>query len=376
MMIKPLFLNLAALLCMGVSAQDSLVRYYHANGRLSSEGALRDGKPEGWWRNYHENGALRSEGGRKSAMLDSVWSFFDEQGRKETEIAYKNDRKEGMTIQFDTSGAVLAEIPYSNDLREGVAVYYDVQGRKRKEVPFKAGREEGKGFEYAADGRVTALLHYGAGMLRRREDINQTDRQGMRQGPWKEFHANGRVRWEGAFVDDKRHGIFKEYDAQGNLKELAKYDGGVVDTGAAEKLTVEIKRTFHSNGKVASLGGYSKSGKREGLFKEFSTDGSIKGARLYQGDQLLSEGLVNEAGAWKDHGWSITAPGRSALKAATRRGRRMATGASTIEAAKWSSAASTSTASHTGRGLGTTREEPPPAGVVPQGQGGWRIGGI
>ncbi|MBL7956686.1 MAG: hypothetical protein JNM49_01890 [Flavobacteriales bacterium] len=134
-------------------------------------------------------------------------------------------------------------------------------------------------------------------MLRRREDINQTDGQGLRQGPWKEFYPNGRVRWEGGFLDDKRHGIFKEYDVQGNLKEMMKYDVGVLDTAAGDKLSVEIKRTFHPNGRVASLGSYSKSGKREGLFKEFKLDGSIAGARIYQGDQVISEGLVNEAGA-------------------------------------------------------------------------------
>lgn len=199
--------------------------------------------------------------------------------------------------QFDTLGTVLSEVPYVHDLREGLAVHYDEQGRKRKEIPYKSGREEGKGFEFGRDGRVTAILHFGAGMLRRREEINQTDERGLRQGPWKEFHSNGRVRWEGGFLDDQRHGIFKEYDAQGNLKELMKYDAGILDSAAGEKLSVEIKRTFHPNGKVASLGSYSKSGKREGLFKEFKTDGSIAGARIYQGDQVISEGLVNEAGA-------------------------------------------------------------------------------
>ena len=66
-------------------------------------------------------------------------------------------------------------------------------------------------------------------------------------------------------MDDRKQGIFKEYDAKGNLKEMVKYDAGVVDAGAQDKLTVDIKRTFHPNGRVASLGSYSKSGKKEGL---------------------------------------------------------------------------------------------------------------
>ena len=134
-------------------------------------------------------------------------------------------------------------------------------------------------------------------MLRKREDINRIDRAGMKQGPWKEFHPNGKVRTEGTYVDDRLQGIFKEYDALGNLKDLVKYDAGVVDAKAQETLTVEIKRTFHPNGKVASLGSYSKSGKREGLFKEFSLDGTVSSAKIYQGDQLISQGLVNDIGA-------------------------------------------------------------------------------
>ncbi|MBK8225742.1 MAG: hypothetical protein IPK70_01035 [Flavobacteriales bacterium] len=218
---------------------------------------------------------------------------------------YKENRKHGAMRQFDTLGMVTSAVPYLDDLREGFAVYYYPDGTKQKEVPYQSGREEGRGHEYAPDGRIIAILHFGAGMLRRREEINSIDKAGLRQGPWKEFHPNGRVRWEGSFLDDKRHGIFKEYDAMGNLKELNKYDAGVVDTGAADKLTVDIKRTFHPNGKVASLGSYSRSGKREGLFKEFDLKGGITGARIFSGDQLVSEGMVNDSGmlegAWVEY---------------------------------------------------------------------------
>lgn len=41
---------------------------------------------------------------------------------------------------------------------------------------------------------------------------------GLKQGPWKEFYANGKVKWEGSFVDDNKQGLFKEYDALGREK--------------------------------------------------------------------------------------------------------------------------------------------------------------
>lgn len=297
LMMKTWVVVLSVGLCIGTAhGQDTITKYYHANGKISSEGRLVDGKPEGWWVTYYDNGAVRSEGNRKSFKLDSLWRFFDEKGRLTSEISYKEDRKEGSSRRFDTTGTLLSAEQYAHDLKEGIGRYYREGGSLDKEIPYVAGKEEGLGYEYAPDGRVTALLYYKAGMLRRREDINKVDGLGMRQGPWKEFHPNGKVRSEGQYVDDRRQGIFKEYDAQGGLKEMVKYDGGVVDQKAQETLTVDIKRTFHPNGKVASIGSYSKSGKREGLFKQFDTNGKATTATIFQGDVLMAEGGVNELG--------------------------------------------------------------------------------
>lgn len=165
----------------------------------------------------------------------------------------------------------MSEETFVDDRREGIAKYYNVNGALHKEIPFKDGREEGRGYEYGNDGRIVVFLQYGAGLLRKREDINQLDAMGLRQGPWKEFHSNGKVKWEGNFIDDQRQGLFKEYDAQGSLKDLVKYDAGVVDTQAQEAQMLDIRKTYHPNGKVASMGSSSRTGTKEGLFREFNS---------------------------------------------------------------------------------------------------------
>ncbi len=43
---------------------DGLTVFYHANGEKSSEGMIKDGKPEGYWKTYNEEGVLLSEGNR------------------------------------------------------------------------------------------------------------------------------------------------------------------------------------------------------------------------------------------------------------------------------------------------------------------------
>lgn len=296
--LKTFFAVLACLQGVLGSAQtDSLHRYYHPNGRVASEGALINGKPEGHWRNYYDTGVLRSEGARRELLLEGVWKFYDTKGRLASSIAYMGDKKNGPALKYDSTGVLMVEEVFVDDLREGVAKYYHANGVLHKEVPFKAGKEEGRGYEYAEDGRIISLLHYGAGLLRKREDINRVDAMGLKQGPWKEFHANGKVKWEGTYVDGERQGLFKEYDARGSLKDMVKFDNGVKDEQASQAQMLDIKRTYHPNGKVASMGSYSRTGKKEGLFRDFNEKGEATTASIYAGDQLLSQGTVNDVGA-------------------------------------------------------------------------------
>lgn len=276
---------------------DSLNRYYHANGKIASEGTLVGGRPEGYWKTYYETGALRSEGNRRDLLLEGVWRFYDGNGRLASTITYMGDKKNGPVLKYDTTGMRVAEEFFVDDLREGVAKYYYANGALQKEIPFQAGKEEGRGYEYAQDGRIVALLQYGAGLLRKREDINRIDAMGLKQGPWKEFYPNGKVKWEGGFVDGEQQGIFKDYDAQGGLRDMTKFDNGVKDEQATQAQLLDIKRTYHANGKVASLGSYSRAGKKEGLFRDFNDKGEATTARIYAGDQLISEGSVNDVGA-------------------------------------------------------------------------------
>ena len=312
------------LVCMGAAqAQtDSLHRYYHPNGRVASEGMLVNGKPEGHWRTFYESGTLRSEGGRKDLLLDGVWKFYDEKGRLASTSTYMADRKNGPAVKYDTTGSVLVEETFVDDLREGTVRYYQANGNLHKEVPFVGGKEEGRGYEYGEDGRIVALLQYGAGLLRKREDINRIDEMGLRQGPWKEFHTNGKVKREGVYVDGQEQGIFKEYDAQGGLRDMVKYDNGVKDEQASKAQMLDIKRTYHANGKVASLGSYSKAGRKEGLFRFFDEKGDATSASIYAGDQLISEGAVNDVGAMEGEWTEYYATGEKRAAGTYRNGRR------------------------------------------------------
>ena len=52
--------------------------FYYENGVKSSEGYLKNGKPDGFWKTYYENGVLKTEGKRTEFLLDSIWVFYYE----------------------------------------------------------------------------------------------------------------------------------------------------------------------------------------------------------------------------------------------------------------------------------------------------------
>src|SRR5690554_1087262 len=83
--------------------------FYHANGVKSSEGYLKDGKPDAYWKNYNEKGVLVSEGNRKDGFLDGEWKFYNSEGELYMSLNYKNDKKDGIKTTFKPNGDRILE---------------------------------------------------------------------------------------------------------------------------------------------------------------------------------------------------------------------------------------------------------------------------
>jgi antitoxin component YwqK of YwqJK toxin-antitoxin module len=292
--------TLLAVVCMG-QAEDGPKKYFYPNGQVSSEGVLVNGRPEGYWKSYYADGVLKSEGNRTRSQLDSTWRFYAPDGRLTTTIDYRADQKNGLTRKFAEDGSLLSEETFVGDIKDGVTTTFHPNGKVHIQTPFKDGKEEGKAVEYEVDGRIITLFEYRAGLLRSKEMLNRYDDQGWRQGLWREYWPNGKPKWEGRFVDDKRQGIFKEFDANGTLRSMDKFDQDVVQDQADEVKLLSIRNSYHGNGKVSSIGSFSKQGTKEGLFRYFDDGGLPTSAAIYQGDRKMSEGEVSDVGALQGH---------------------------------------------------------------------------
>jgi antitoxin component YwqK of YwqJK toxin-antitoxin module len=278
------------------SGNAELKVYYFENGVKSSEGPLENGKPNGYWRSYYRSGVLKAEGNRKNFLLDGLWIFYNREALPTVDIQYKDGLKNGLRRTYE-EGKIVKEEPFVNDQLQGFTRFLYPNGKVAKEIPFEEGKENGTGFEYADDdGRIITVYTYKAGTLIRKQNINRWDQQKQKQGLWVSFHKNRQVQVEGPYRNDLKNGYWKFYQANGNLIRIEKWINGELQEGAEEVAKVEIKRTINpQTGKVSSKGAY-QNGKATGVHRQYDENGEVSSSTLYDQGIKLAEGIVDEQG--------------------------------------------------------------------------------
>ena len=285
--------------------------FYYANGKISSEGAMREGKPDGYWKTYSLNGAIKSEGNRKDFQLDSIWKFYNEQGKLAFEFNYKKGKKNGLKKTFDTKEKfLLTSENFENDIKQGnTSTYYkpaEAGGKAEKikqTVPFVIGKEEGIGLEYLPDSTIITITEYKMGFIQKEEKINRRDAKNFKQGVWKEFYPSGELKQEITYSDDKMNGYLKEYSITGSLLNTTKYINGALQTNAPELAKLDVKTEYFDNGQVRFTRTY-KDDVADGIHREFSAEGKVIAAQVYVEGVLTAEGILDTAGRqqgiWKE----------------------------------------------------------------------------
>ncbi len=292
------FLNMSA---QNLSDSTDYKKFYHTNGKLASEGFFINGKPEGYWKTYYETEVLKSEGNRKNFQLDSIWKFYDENGKLISEISYQNDLKNGLKKTY-TDKEILEE-NYENDIKSGLTRYYFPDGKIKKTVLFEKGRETGISKEYTQEGVIIVLTEYRNGIIIRRENINRTDRNGKKQGVWKTFYEDETLQTEAFYVNGKKNGYFKEYNPDGTLKSIKKYIDDEEQKDVPELTEYEIRTDYYPDGSLKVVGSY-KDGLAEGIRREYTKDGKIATAYIFEKGFITGQGVVDEKGLkqgyWKE----------------------------------------------------------------------------
>lgn len=312
---KRSFIVLLALIPVLLSAQQNIQlqegyqQFRYPNGNISSEGYIRNGKPDGYWKSYYVTGILKSEGKRTSFLLDSVWVFYDQAGDTTEKISYLLGKRNGYSLKYQKDPVyglyVNTSELYAGDRKEGLARIFFPDGKVKQTVPYVDGRKDGLSREYDPEGNIISLLEYNNDFLISRVRINRSDASGLKQGEWLEFWPNGIVKTEKNYRDDLLHGYYKEYDDRGRLTVTLLYDNGkVTGTEIDNSAEIDIQNRYDDAGRLIYSGPF-REGVPVGIHREYNADGIIKGSKIYNDNGVvISEGIVdaegNRNGPWKD----------------------------------------------------------------------------
>ena len=312
---RVLIFSLLILFCNANNAQenspltDGYQVFKYPNGAVSSEGLIRNGKPDGFWKSYYVTGIKKSEGKRTNFLLDSIWVFYDQSGDTIEKINYLYGKKNGWYYKYKSDpqkGAYISSKElFVADKKEGTAFIYYPDGKIQQTFTYSDGKKEGLSKEYDNEGNIITLFEYHNDFLVSRERLNRIDSKGLKQGVWKDFYPNGAVKSEKTFRDDLMHGYYKEYDNRGKLTLTMLYENGaIVKSRVEDEPDIEIETKYDTEGKLIYSGPY-RNKIPVGVHREFGKDGKVINAFIYNDNgQLLSEGIVDEAGnrngKWKD----------------------------------------------------------------------------
>jgi antitoxin component YwqK of YwqJK toxin-antitoxin module len=309
-----LFISVLALISFHLKAQQGLdengfVQYFWPNtDQVSSEGTMRDGKPDGYWLTFYVTGVIKSEGKRTNFLLDSTWNFHNQAGELTQQINYKLGEKSGYATSYTYKSpsnpgqaTVISSELYVNGKKEGNSFYYFPTGELKYIVYYKNGKKQGLSREFSTDSTLIAVEEYNDNYLVNKDRLNRTDTEGRKQGTYREYYENGRIKKEEHYLDDQLHGYYREFDGRGELLTAMRYERGMIMEEIDEdmKELLDMKSTFDADGKLIFTGGYIE-GVPVGIHRFFDTTGTVENSYLYNElGQKISEGIIDEQGRRK-----------------------------------------------------------------------------
>ncbi len=293
--------------------RNGYVTFHYSNGKISSEGIMKNGKPDGYWKTYYNTGVLKSEGNRKNFLLDGEWIFYDNLGDTTKKINFVLGKKNGFIYSYypgkERTGKIAgieAKELYVNDKLEGLSYYYYENGKLKEIIEYSNNKKNGESIEYDKDGRIITKKQYRKGVLVEREKINRYNEKGEKHGVWKEFYSNGRVKNEKPYIDGLLNGYYKEFDKSGQLIVSLRYqEGKLIEEENIEEEHVEIINEYDEKGNVIYSGSFRNGNNKVGIHREYNSDGEVKNSMIFSNNGvLLSRGIITKEGSregeWKD----------------------------------------------------------------------------
>lgn len=296
-------------------------KLYNENGFLEETGNYVEDLAQGEILNYFISGEISSKINFEKGLKDGYAEFYYPDGSILSQGKYKEDLKQGSWKEFYIDGTLKSESFYHKDDLNGDQVVYSADGKLYRTHNYEFGELEysvhhgptGKAFDtinYDNDKAEYVLSEfYPFG-----EKQNSTQYlYGLKHGEFKSFDVQGNLKISGNYFNNSYNGEWKWYDDKGNItleenyafgskhgKRLSYYENGQIDTESNFNYGLEqgVTYSYHENGNVAVETPHELD-LEHGAKKFFDKDGHLQLVRYYNHGRITGYSYPDKNGEVK-----------------------------------------------------------------------------
>lgn len=284
-------------------------RMWDPAGKLIAEGHYDMGQRDGVWKRIHTRddspvlqefpfskftAPFESQATFVAGQLENAWMVCDAEGRQCSQVLLVHGKRHGKATLWQPDGQIYREAAFQQGVANGDVLQRDVGGQLTTAATYIDGHQlvnrvtrfpesevkETEGSSLAALSTETAPDDFWK--LRFAEYATQGEDQ--RHGPFKQWYANGQLKLEGNFQFDHESGPFVWWHANGQKA----VEGEFVD-GQQDGRWV----WWYANGQKASLGEYHY-GTMISTWRQWDADGRLVLTKDYPKEQIATRTVPGE----------------------------------------------------------------------------------
>ncbi len=307
-----------------------------SHGDLAESGMYQNGLREGIWTEWFTNGKVQSQGEYLNGKKQGIWKGFFQDGTTAWEHAYQDGEPTGTWTEFyPIHGNIRASgVRIQNPVKEknscfknaeiGIRETFAPNGKRKRVENCKFGHLDGEVKTYYPGGSLESILEYKQGNLDGKATFFRAKsgyytnspgtpfrsgfyKNGIRDSIWTYYAKDGSVMKTSVFQNG--NGIaYGELDSDG-LDAETTFVAGVVHDSIRYKLPdrplrfIEVwdkgeKKLllayYEKTGKLASEGHFER-GKRNGFWRNWYENGTIKDSLFYKDGEPFGEQLYYDS---------------------------------------------------------------------------------
>lgn len=176
------------------------------------------GRKQGVWKKGYKNSTVfRYVGQFKNDKPYGEFTYYYESGNIQSKIKFQKNGTVAYNVMYhESSGYVMAKGKYLNEAKDSLWLYYDNKGQLKSQETFKKGKLDGQRVVYyePVNGKyIVAKFEYYT--------------NGVRNGQFKEYYPNTKLKGEGVYKTGNLNGMVKYYRPNGSLERIERYQYAV-----------------------------------------------------------------------------------------------------------------------------------------------------